>query len=88
MFQKAFAQATRVSGFHFLIMILNDKREVQSFIYCVTIAQIFGAKKDMVSVPYLTVFVFLLYNSWRVLRLYVGGLLSFIMSPIIAGERP
>ena len=48
------------SGFHFLIFILNDEREVQFFIFCGTIAQIFGAKKDMVSAPYLTVFGFLL----------------------------
>ena len=42
----------------------------------------------MDSVPYVTVFGSLRYSSWRILRLYVAGLLSFIMSPIIAGERP
>ena len=79
------------SGFHFLILfsfILNDESEVQVFNILGTVAQIFGAKKDMVSVPYLTVFGFLLYRSWQVFRFYVGGLLSFIMPPIIAGERP
>ena len=69
------------SGFHFFIFIFNDEKEVQFFTFWDTNAQIFGAKKD-------TVFIFLLYSSWRVLRFYVGGLLSFIMSPMIAGERP
>ena len=68
--------------------MLNDEREMQFFIFLGTIAQIFGAKRDMFSVPYLTVIGFLLYSFWRVLRLYVGDLLSFIMSPIIAGEKP
>ena len=66
--------------------MLNDQREMHFFIFLGTIAQIFGAKKDMLSVPYLTIFGFLIYSSWRILRLYVGGLLSFIMSLIIAGE--
>ena len=42
----------------------------------------------MVSVPYRTIFGFLLYGTWHVLKLYVGGRLSFVMSPIIAGEKP
>ena len=75
-------------GFHFLIIIVNDEREEQFFIFWGTIAHIFGLKKNTVSVPYLTVFGFLLYSSWWVLRLYVGGLWSFMMSPIIiAGGR-
>ena len=47
-----------------------------------TTAQIFGAKKDMVSVPYLTVFEFLLNSSWWVLRLYVEGLLPIIVGSV------
>ena len=75
------------SGFNFLVIILNDEREEQFFIFWGTIAQNFGVKKNIVSVPYLTVFGFLLYSSWRFLKLYVGDLLSFVMSPIIiAGE--
>ena len=46
----------QVTTFHFLIFMLNDEREV--FIFCGTIAQIFRAKKDIVSVSYLTVFGF------------------------------
>ena len=45
MFQKIFTQATGQSGFHFLIFILNDEREVQFFISCETIAQILEPKK-------------------------------------------
>ena len=87
-FKKHLHRRQGQSGFHFLIFILNDEREVKFFIFWGTIAQIFEARKDMVSVPYLTLFGCLLYGSWRVLRLCVGGRLSFIMSPIIAGERP
>ena len=36
------------------MFVLNDERKVQFFIFYGTIAQIFGAKKDMVSVPYFT----------------------------------
>ena len=52
-----------------------------------TSTQIFGAKKDKISAPYLTDFLFLIYSSWRVLSLYAGGLLSFIMSPIICRSQ-
>ena len=48
------------------MFILNDERELQFFIFSGTIVQIAGAKKDMVSVPYLTVFGFLLCSLWRV----------------------
>ena len=83
MFQKPFTRSTR---FYFLIFILNDERGTV-FIFCGTITQAFGAKKSMVSVSYLTVFWLLIHSSWWVLRLYVWCLLSFIMPPIIAGER-
>ena len=58
MFQKAVIQPTRAIRFRFSDIILNDEKEVQFFIFCGTIAQIFGAKKDLVSVPYLTVLGF------------------------------
>ena len=90
MFQNAFALPTRAIRFP----ISNDnlkwwKRGAVFYIlrnYCQNFLS--QKKKKMVSVPYLTVFGFLLYSSLWVLRFYVGGLLSFIMSPIIiAGER-
>ena len=58
MFKKHLHRLQGQSGFHFLVFILNNEGEVQFFIFWGTIAQIFGAKKDMVSVPYLTVFGF------------------------------
>ena len=63
-------------------------KERGSFLYLEELCPNFGAKKDVVTVQYLTVFGFLLYSFWLVLSLYVGGLLSFKMSPIIARERP
>ena len=48
---------------------IHDK-EPESFIFCGTKDQIFGDKKDIVSVPYLTVFGFLAYNSLRILKSY------------------
>ena len=49
-FKKHLHRRQGQSGFHFLIFILNDKREVQLFIFWGTIAQIFGTKNDMISV--------------------------------------
>ena len=49
---------------------------------------IFGDKKDMVSVPYLTVFGFLEYNSWRILNSYGIVSLTLKTSLNIAGDRP
>ena len=87
-FRKHLHRRQGQSDFYILIFILNDDRKAQFLIFWGTTAQIFGAKKDMVSVPYLIIFGFLLYGTWQILRLYVGGRLSFIMSPIIAGEKP
>ena len=50
--------------------------------------QIFGDEKDIVSVPYLTVFGFLAYNSLRILK--SNGFVSLILKTSfnIAGDRP
>ena len=76
-FKKHLHRRQGQSAFHFLIFILNNERALEFFIFLRTIVKIFGAKKDMVSVPYRPVFGFLLNSSWRVLKLYVGSLLSF-----------
>ena len=49
-------------GFHFLMFFLKHGKEPESFIFCGIKDQIFGYKKDIVSVPYLTVFGFLAHN--------------------------
>ena len=50
-------------------------------------AQIYGDKKNVVSVPYVTVFGFLAYNS---LRIKSYGIVSLTLktSFSIAGDRP
>ena len=49
-------------GFPFSNVYLKHGKEPESFIFCGIKDQIFGGKKDIVSVPYLTVFGFLAYN--------------------------
>ena len=66
----------------------NMVKELESFIFFDIKAQIFGDKKDIVSVPYLTVFAFLAYNSLRILKSYSIILLTLKTSPIIAGDKP
>ena len=50
-------------------------------------AQIYGDKKNVVSVPYVTIFGFLAYNS---LRIKSYGIVSLTLktSLSIAGDRP
>ena len=55
MFQEVLTQAAMAIRFAFSDIYLNNERGLQFVIFWETIAQIFGAKKDMVSVPYLTV---------------------------------
>ena len=43
-------------GFHFLMFFLKHVKETESFIFCDIKDQIFGDKKDIVSVSHLTVF--------------------------------
>ena len=59
-------------GFHFLMFFffLKHRKEPEYFIFCGIKDQIFGDKKDIVSVPYLAVFGFLAYNSLRILKSY------------------
>ena len=73
--------------FHFLFFLKHGK-EPQSFTLCGIKDQIFGDKKDIVSVPYLTVFGFLLYNSLRILKSYGIVSLTLKTSFNIAGDRP
>ena len=51
-------------------------------------AQIYGDKKNVVSVPYITIFGFLAYNSLRILKSY--GIVSLTLKPSlsIAGDSP
>ena len=50
-------------------------------------AQIYGDKKNVVSVPYVTIFGFLAYNSLRI-KSYGIVSLTFKTSLSIAGDRP
>ena len=63
-------------GFHFLMLFLKHGKELESIIFlwhifCGIKAQIFGDKKNIVSVPYITVFGFLAYNSYAFLNYMV-----------------
>ena len=51
-------------------------------------AQIYGDKKNVVSVPYITIFGFLAYNSLRILKSYGIVSLTLETSLSIAGDRP
>ena len=51
-------------------------------------AQIYGDKKNVVSVPYITIFGFLAYNSLRILKSYGIVSLTLKTSLSIAGDRP
>ena len=75
-------------GVHFLMFFLKHGKEPESFIFCGIKDQIFGDKKDIVSVPYLTVFGFLAYNSLRILKSYGIVSLTLKTSFNIAGDRP
>ena len=78
-------------GFHFLMFFFLKKkhgRQLKSFIFCGIKDQIFGDMKDMVSVPYLTVFGFLAYNSLRAFKSHGIVLLTLKNSLNIPGDRP
>ena len=75
-------------GFPFSNVYLKHGKEPESFIFCGIKDQIFGDKKDIVSVPYLTVFGFLAYNSLRILKSYGIVSLTLKTSFNIAGDRP
>ena len=73
-----------------LCFILKHAKRLEFLwhIFCGIKAQIFGDKKNIVSVPYITVFGFLAYNSLRILKSY--GIISLTLktSLSIAGDRP
>ena len=51
-------------------------------------AQIYGNKKNVVSVPHITVFGFRAFNSLRLLKSYDIVSLTLKTSLSIAGDRP
>ena len=74
-------------GFHFCFFFKHGK-EPEPFVFCSIKDQIFGDKKDIVSVPYHTLFGFLAYNSLRILKSYGIVSLTLKTSFNIAGDRP
>ena len=71
----------QVSNADFLMLFLKHGKELESIIFlwhifCGIKAQIFGNKKNIVSVPYITVLGFLECNSLRILKSYVIILLT------------
>ena len=77
----------------FWCFILKHGKELESVIFlehifCGIKAQILGYKKNTVSVPYITAFGFLAYNSLRILKLYRIISLTLKTSLSIAGDRP
>ena len=76
-------------GFHFLMFFfLKHGKEPEPFIFRGIKDQIFGDKKDIVFVPYLTVFGFLAYDLLRILK--SCGVVSLTLKTLldIAGDRP
>ena len=86
--QGASEKLIKCYGFHFLILDLKAFKQEHSFILSGNKADTFGAKKEIVSVPYFTVLGTLLEKSFCVLRLYGKVLLILKTSPMIAGESP
>ena len=72
------------SDFRLLILDLKAFKQEHCFIFFGTKAHTFGAKKEIVSLPYFIVLRTLLEKS----RLYGKVLLILKTSPIIAGESP
>ena len=66
------------SGSHFLILHLKISKQEHSFISSGIKAHTFGAKKDILPVPYFTVFGTLQENSLCVLRFYGKVPLTFL----------
>ena len=56
--------------FYILILFLKHFKQLEPFIFCGTKAYSFEDEKDIVSVPYLTVFGYPPYNSLRILKPY------------------
>ena len=51
-------------------------------------AQIYGDKKNVASIPHITIFEFRTYNSLRILKSYGTVLLTLETPPSINGDRP
>ena len=68
------------------MLFLKHEKELKSFIFCGIKAQIFAAKKDTVSLPYLIVFGFLAYNSLDILKSYGIVSLTLKTSTNIVGD--
>ena len=75
-------------GFLSLMPFSKHGKELESFLFFGIKAQFFGDKGDIVSVPYLTVFGFLSYNSLRILQSY--GIVSLTLKtlPNIIEDEP
>ena len=75
------------SSFHFLISLIKISKEDTFFVFSGTRFYIWGPLYVTVSVPYFAVLLFVEYNYWKFLRLY---LLFLIMkaSFIIGGDKP
>ena len=66
----------------------KHRKELESIIFYGIKAQIYGDKKNVVSVPYITIFGFLAYNSLRILKSYGIVSLTLKTSLSIAGDSP
>ena len=75
-----------VSIFEFFFMKFGGK-ELESFIFCGIKDQIFGDKKEIVSLPYLTLFGFHAYNSLRIFKWFGIVSLTLKASLNIAEEK-
>ena len=60
---RARARARHSSGIHFFIFLLKISRDSESFMSFGNMSHIFGAKKETLSVPYLTEFTLRLVKT-------------------------
>ena len=66
----------------------KHSEELESILFYGIKAQIYGDKKNVVSVSYITIFRFLAYNSFHILKSYGIVSLTLKTSFSIAGDRP
>ena len=80
----------RQFGFHFLMLFLKHGKELECFIFFWYLSQIFEDKKNLVYVPYFTVFGILAYDSLGILKSYgIKNDVRYIeTSPNIVGDKP
>lgn len=72
----------------YLIYLLHEATDCRLFIWIGTSSQIFGARWDSVSEPYVTDFIGLDWNILQFLVLYERLLFKRKISFIISGENP